>query len=274
MKMSISHKDKMGYDSNVHMMSPVPSQTSDTPMLSPQFSLQGSPMQVQTANQGCLILHYAPAVTAQKQQNPRLQPIMPNTLQQSKMMRCKRRLDFSNFGYELPKPETGTVGRRNERERNRVKLINMTFATLRACIPARNRGQKSRKMSKVDTLKAAIDYIQDLQEILDEHDNTAKSANTTYNDVQNAMHMNSNLYAAPEEKFNTATAMQSQAFYPAFRNDNCFTTTSNTAYSAQKPNSHFKVLISKLRNTSPGTHTHPPLAQGAVEQSPTLPNQV
>ena len=42
------------------------------------------------------------------------------------------------------------VARRNERERNRVKLINMTFATLREHLPhSGGKGGKSRKMSKV-----------------------------------------------------------------------------------------------------------------------------
>ena len=56
-----------------------------------------------------------------------------------------------------------TVARRNERERNRVKLINMTFATLQEHLPYSSENHKSKKMSKVDTLKAAIDYIRYLQ---------------------------------------------------------------------------------------------------------------
>jgi achaete-scute complex protein len=59
------------------------------------------------------------------------------------------------------------VARRNERERNRVKLVNLGFATLREHVPA---GQKNKKMSKVDTLKSAVDYIKYLQTLLDNHD--------------------------------------------------------------------------------------------------------
>ena len=86
---------------------------------------------------------------------------------------CKRRLDFSGQHgdyLDLQKPPTVAVARRNERERNRVKLINMTFATLREHIPSGVKKGKSKKMSKVDTLKAAIDYIRFLQEMVDEHD--------------------------------------------------------------------------------------------------------
>ena len=88
-------------------------------------------------------------------------------------MMCKRRLDFGHQQSDylgLHKPPTVAVARRNERERNRVKLINMTFATLREHIPAGAKCGKSKKLSKVDTLKAAIDYIRYLQTLVDEHD--------------------------------------------------------------------------------------------------------
>jgi hypothetical protein len=61
---------------------------------------------------------------------------------------------------------TGTA-RRNERERNRVKQVNQGFARLRDHVPKRGRG---RKMSKVDILRSAADYIQNLQSMLDESD--------------------------------------------------------------------------------------------------------
>lgn len=88
----------------------------------------------------------------------------------SREMFCKRRLNFNHTDYLGHKPPTVAVARRNERERNRVKLINMTFATLREHIPSPGKGGKSKKMSKVDTLKAAIDYIRYLQDLVDEHD--------------------------------------------------------------------------------------------------------
>ncbi|XP_037088211.1 achaete-scute homolog 2-like, partial [Pollicipes pollicipes] len=53
--------------------------------------------------------------------------------------------------------------RRNARERNRVKQVNQGFAVLRAHLPA---APKSKKISKVDTLRGAIDYIQGLSELL------------------------------------------------------------------------------------------------------------
>lgn len=56
------------------------------------------------------------------------------------------------------------VARRNQRERNRVRQVNMGFVTLRNHIPQQN--SKSKKLSKVETLRAAAGYIQYLQQLL------------------------------------------------------------------------------------------------------------
>lgn len=53
--------------------------------------------------------------------------------------------------------------RRNARERNRVKQVNAGFAVLRGVLPNTH---KKQKISKVDTLRGAIDYIQGLTELL------------------------------------------------------------------------------------------------------------
>lgn len=54
-----------------------------------------------------------------------------------------------------------SVARRNERERNRVRQVNLGFATLRQHVPNR-----SKKMSKVETLRSAVTYIRQLQQLL------------------------------------------------------------------------------------------------------------
>ncbi|NWI12220.1 ASCL2 protein, partial [Crypturellus soui] len=59
------------------------------------------------------------------------------------------------------------VARRNERERNRVRLVNLGFAALRQHVP---HGAASKKMSKVETLRSAVEYIRALQRLLAEHD--------------------------------------------------------------------------------------------------------
>ncbi|XP_016889589.1 achaete-scute homolog 1a [Cynoglossus semilaevis] len=83
------------------------------------------------------------------------------------LLRCKRRLNFATFGYSLPQQQPHAVARRNERERNRVKLVNNGFATLREHVP---NGAANKKMSKVETLRSAVEYIRALQQLLDEHD--------------------------------------------------------------------------------------------------------
>ena len=59
--------------------------------------------------------------------------------------------------------QTPSVSRRNARERNRVKQVNNGFHTLRTHIP-----HLKNKTSKVDTLRAAVDYIQALRNLIGE----------------------------------------------------------------------------------------------------------
>ncbi|XP_075530149.1 achaete-scute homolog 2-like [Dermacentor variabilis] len=60
-------------------------------------------------------------------------------------------------------PYTAAVARRNERERNRVRLVNSGFNALRQHVP--QTGQK--KLSKVETLRSAVEYIRELQQLLE-----------------------------------------------------------------------------------------------------------
>ena len=86
---------------------------------------------------------------------------------QPELVRCKRRIHFSNLGYTLSQPQPQAVARRNERERNRVKLVNNGFTSLRQQLP---NGMNNKKMSKVETLRSAVEYIKQLQTLLDEND--------------------------------------------------------------------------------------------------------
>ncbi|KAL4613450.1 hypothetical protein GN956_G22406 [Arapaima gigas] len=89
------------------------------------------------------------------------------------LLRCKRRLTFAGLGFDVPpqqqqqQQQPPAVARRNERERNRVRQVNMGFQTLRQHVPS---GAASRKMSKVETLRSAVEYIRALQRLLDAHD--------------------------------------------------------------------------------------------------------
>lgn len=84
------------------------------------------------------------------------------------LLRCKRRLAFASLSGGGT--AAAAVARRNERERNRVRLVNLGFAALRQHVP---HGTASKKLSKVETLRSAVEYIRALQRLLDEHDAAA-----------------------------------------------------------------------------------------------------
>ncbi|XP_076314766.1 achaete-scute homolog 1a-like [Tachypleus tridentatus] len=85
------------------------------------------------------------------------------------LLRRKQHINISQLGYTLPLARPATVVRRNERERNRVRLVNLGFATLKQHVP---NGTKNKKMSKVETLRSAVEYIKQLQQLLTEQDNS------------------------------------------------------------------------------------------------------
>ncbi|KAF8770875.1 Achaete-scute 1a like protein [Argiope bruennichi] len=64
----------------------------------------------------------------------------------------------------VPAAVPNAMARRNERERKRVRLVNHGFATLRQYLP---QGNSRKKLSKMETLRSAIEYIKQLQYLLD-----------------------------------------------------------------------------------------------------------
>lgn len=60
--------------------------------------------------------------------------------------------------------EPAFVQRRNERERHRVRCVNEGYARLRDHLPHE---LDDKRLSKVETLRAAIDYINHLQRLLE-----------------------------------------------------------------------------------------------------------
>jgi len=99
------------------------------------------------------------------------------------MAQQKKKFNYNNmpYGEQLP-----SVARRNARERNRVKQVNNGFVNLRQHLPQTvinslsNGGRgASKKLSKVDTLRIAVEYIRGLQDMLD--DGTGSSARHIYN---------------------------------------------------------------------------------------------
>lgn len=95
----------------------------------------------------------------------------------------KAKMTYAHMAYAVTQP--ASVQRRNARERNRVKQVNMGFNNLRQHIPSdvvttlTNGGRgASKKLSKVDTLRMAVEYIRRLQGLLDENDLDSLSASS------------------------------------------------------------------------------------------------
>ncbi|XP_061177322.1 achaete-scute homolog 1b-like [Saccostrea echinata] len=84
------------------------------------------------------------------------------------------------------------MSRRNARERRRVKMINNGYETLRHHVPA---GVDNKKLSKVETLRSAVDYIKYLQNLL-QSENSVQSSSAeatmtekTYNSFNSSPHV-------------------------------------------------------------------------------------
>lgn len=60
--------------------------------------------------------------------------------------------------------EPAFIQKRNERERQRVKCVNQGYAKLRDHLPGVD---SDKRMSKVETLRAAIRYIKHLQRLVE-----------------------------------------------------------------------------------------------------------
>ena len=81
---------------------------------------------------------------------------------------------MGHYGSYVPLPnpfgfydlEPSFIRRRNERERERVRNVNEGYARLREHLPMDN---PEKRLSKVETLRHAIKYIKDLQEVLHAH---------------------------------------------------------------------------------------------------------
>lgn len=71
------------------------------------------------------------------------------------------------------------VHKRNERERERVRCVNEGYARLRQHLPLEN---KDKRVSKVETLRYAIQYINHLQQILNSAKNEGGVAPETADD--------------------------------------------------------------------------------------------
>ncbi|XP_055548925.1 achaete-scute complex protein T3-like [Wyeomyia smithii] len=115
-------------------------------------------------------------------------PMMVTNLAQGVGLKNKisasKKFAYCGLPYAPTPQQTASVQRRNARERNRVKQVNNGFANLRQHIPSTvvtaltNGGRgASKKLSKVDTLRIAVEYIRNLQRMLEENsENTSQKS--------------------------------------------------------------------------------------------------
>lgn len=88
--------------------------------------------------------------------------------------RGRKRTAQSRLPAKLKEP--AAVARRNARERRRVKMVNDGFLRLRRHVPT---DPKNKKLSKVKTLRLAIEYIHHLQQLLHADSNAKQSVLVT-----------------------------------------------------------------------------------------------
>lgn len=142
-------------------------------------------------------------------------------------LRCKRKINFIP-GQTYPGTQPASVARRNARERNRVKQVNNGFATLRSHIPpsvaaalttekSNSRSSSaSKKLSKVETLKMAVEYIRSLQQMLDDHNNTLeKKVTMEQNEYESRFDLEENYYSSsPDSSSQTVASVEMMQQYP------------------------------------------------------------
>ncbi|KAH8289595.1 hypothetical protein KR054_007598 [Drosophila jambulina] len=145
--------------------------------------------------------------------NSQLQNIQHQSQSQLGPMLQKKKYNYNTmpYGEQLP-----SVARRNARERNRVKQVNNGFVNLRQHLPqsvinslsSGGRGA-SKKLSKVDTLRIAVEYIRGLQDMLDDgtgprrhiYNSADESSNDSYNDFEEDDNSSSNSSPQQQHQF-------------------------------------------------------------------------
>lgn len=128
-------------------------------------------------------------VTSMPEAKQVLGQISMNHQQQKEPAAKKRRISDGSSTKVKPAPAV-SVARRNARERNRVKQVNNGFSLLRDTIPPEiadtfeqaGRGS-SKKLSKVETLRMAVEYIRSLERLLTfDSSNDSEMSSPAYHD--------------------------------------------------------------------------------------------
>ncbi|KAG7261187.1 hypothetical protein CRUP_038297 [Coryphaenoides rupestris] len=141
----------------------------------------------------------------------------PGSPQQRHLFRCVKRT-YLDSAVDLPDPDqphrppfVASVARRNERERNRVRQVNAGFQTLRQHVP---NGAANGKLSKVETLRSAVEYIRALQRLLHSSPSMSAAAAAAFESMEvpppSSPSVSSGLSMGPESPHSTCSSSASE----------------------------------------------------------------
>jgi len=140
----------------------------------------------------------------------------PWSPQQRQLLRCVKRTHLDS-GVDSPdhphrQPFVASVARRNERERNRVRQVNAGFQTLRQHVP---NGAADGKLSKVETLRSAVEYIRALQRLLHSSPSMSAAAAAAFESMDvpppsSSPSVSSGLSIGPESPHSTCSSSASE----------------------------------------------------------------
>lgn len=148
--------------------------TSQLPLLESALQVQFQPLLNTTVNGGITggALYHNPITLTPVTTGRTIEIPTGNSTATS---RGRKRTATSRLPAKLKEP--AAVARRNARERRRVKMVNDGFLRLRKHVPT---DPKNKKLSKVKTLRLAIDYIKHLQQLLVESSVKQNHSSSTY----------------------------------------------------------------------------------------------
>lgn len=155
---------------------------------------------------------------------PRSQNVLTSNGANQVISADKKKYNYGSMPY--PGVQTPSVQRRNARERNRVKQVNNGFANLRQHIPQQvvtkmtNGGGRgaAKKLSKVDTLKLAVEYIRSLKDMLDDNENSdlrSTGNSSYYNDMQSISRSEASLSPTPSYSSDTSNLSYTPNHHPS-----------------------------------------------------------
>lgn len=135
------------------------------------------------------VINYSEPLQSDKKRNIPIAPAINNYNNNILITNEAKRKGRVKDGVKGGQPPPIAVARRNARERNRVKQVNNGFAILRSHIPSAitqdGDNGRNKKLSKVETLRLAVEYIRRLEDLLslsgsenEENDNSLSSFNS------------------------------------------------------------------------------------------------